>query len=340
MSSGLPVAERADEPARLGAVEHDGRGLAVPKGAEADERGPSFDAHVRAVLVRVEDERRAELRGQRCEGAARLRALLERARVVAKKKVDLAAAGEALQGGPLARCGAVPVATGSRRPYGKRAAVGEAAQTSETEAGSGRQVVQAVAERHRPGRGSAGAGVGERLAVVVVSVHEQKLEARATEQGSGGAKEAAPRRVARPVVKIAEGDERVAALLDRALDQGAQVGSVTVQVAENEQPAHQPSLPPADPLAFARVHRRQPFTARSCHARLMREGPEAPCFYVPRARSGGLFFVVAGGVRLPARSPRSAYLGVTLAVGLDVSFGDVRMTQMRRSRITSSMLCT
>ena len=68
-----------------------------------------------------------------------------------------------LHGGPLARGGPVPVATGSRRPDGKRAAVGEAAQAAETEACSGRQVVQAVAERHRPGRGSAGAGVGERL---------------------------------------------------------------------------------------------------------------------------------------------------------------------------------
>jgi hypothetical protein len=35
MSSGLPVAERVDEPARLGAVEHDRRGRAVPEGARA-----------------------------------------------------------------------------------------------------------------------------------------------------------------------------------------------------------------------------------------------------------------------------------------------------------------
>ena len=32
---------------------------------------------------------------------------------------------------------------------------------------------------------------------------------------------------------------------DGALDQAAQVGSVAVQVAENEQPAHMPSLPRA-----------------------------------------------------------------------------------------------
>jgi hypothetical protein len=44
LSSGLPVAERADEPAGLGAVEHDGRRLAVPVGAEPDERGWSGSA--------------------------------------------------------------------------------------------------------------------------------------------------------------------------------------------------------------------------------------------------------------------------------------------------------
>jgi hypothetical protein len=48
------------------------------------------------VLVGVDDERPAELRGQRGEGASCLRALLERARVVAEEDVDLAAAGEAL----------------------------------------------------------------------------------------------------------------------------------------------------------------------------------------------------------------------------------------------------
>jgi hypothetical protein len=138
LSSGLPVAERADEPACLGAVDHDGRRLAVAEGAEPDERGLCGGAHVRAVLVGVEDECRTELRGERGEGTARLGALLERARVVAEEEVDLAAAGEALQGGPLARGGPVPVATGSRRPDGKRAAVGEAAQAAETEACSGR----------------------------------------------------------------------------------------------------------------------------------------------------------------------------------------------------------
>ena len=44
LSSVLPVAECADEPACLGAVEHDGRGLAVPEGAEPDERGLSGGA--------------------------------------------------------------------------------------------------------------------------------------------------------------------------------------------------------------------------------------------------------------------------------------------------------
>jgi hypothetical protein len=38
--------------------------------------------------------------------------------------------------------------------------------------------------------------------------------------------------------EVAEGDERVAALLDGALDQAAQVASVAVQVAEDEQTAH------------------------------------------------------------------------------------------------------
>jgi hypothetical protein len=80
-----------------------------------------------AVLVGVDGERRAELRGERGEGAARLPTLLERARVVAEKDVDVAAAGEALQGGPLARHGPVPLATCSRRPNRKRASVGKAA---------------------------------------------------------------------------------------------------------------------------------------------------------------------------------------------------------------------
>ena len=160
-----------------------------------------------------------------------------------EEEVDLGATGEALHGSPLACGGPVPVATGSRRPDGKRAAVGEAAQAAKVEACSGRQVVQAVAEPHGPRRGSAGAGVGERLAVVVVSVDEQKLEARAAEQGSGGAEEAASFRVAWQEVEVAEREERVAALFDGALDQAAQVRSIAVQVTENEQPAHAPSLP-------------------------------------------------------------------------------------------------
>ena len=97
LSSGLPLAERADEPACLGAVEHDGRGLAVLEGPEPDECGLCAGTQVRAVLVGVDDERRAELRDERGEGAARLRALLERARVVAEEEVDLAAGREALR---------------------------------------------------------------------------------------------------------------------------------------------------------------------------------------------------------------------------------------------------
>jgi hypothetical protein len=185
LSSGLPAAQRADEPVGLGAVEHDGRGLAVPEGAEPDKRDPSVDADVRAVLVRVEDEGGAELGGERCERAARLRALLERARVVTEEEVDLAAAGEALNRGAFAGGGAVPVATGSRRSDGKRPAVGETAQAAETEARSGRQVVQAEAERHWAVCGGVGASAGERLGVVVVSVHEVKLEACPAEQVTG-----------------------------------------------------------------------------------------------------------------------------------------------------------
>jgi hypothetical protein len=45
-------------------------------------------------------------------------------------------------------------------------------------------VVQAEAEPHRAGRARTGVGTGERLGVVVVSVHEQKLEADPAEQGS------------------------------------------------------------------------------------------------------------------------------------------------------------
>jgi hypothetical protein len=243
LGSGLPVAERADEPACLGAVEHDGRGLAVPEGAEPNERKLSGSAYLRAVLVRVDDERGAELGGERGEGAARLCALLEGARVVAEEEVDLAAAGEARAGGSFERGGPVPAAPAPRRPGGKRAAVGEAAQAAETEASSGRQVVQAEAERHRAGRGLAVAGARERLGVVVVSVHEQQLEACPAEQRPGGAEEAASFRVTRQVAEVAEGDERFAALLDGALDQDAEVAAVAVQVAEDEQTAHaSPSL--------------------------------------------------------------------------------------------------
>jgi len=42
----------------------------------------------------------------------------------------------------------------------------------------------------------------------------------------------------REVTEVAEGDERVAVLDDGALDQRAQMASVAVQVAKNEQPAH------------------------------------------------------------------------------------------------------
>jgi hypothetical protein len=100
---GGAAADRANEPACLVAIEHYGRGLAVPRGSEPDECGLSGGAHVRAVLVRVEDDRWAEFRDQRREGAASVRALLERAWVVAEEEVDLAAAGEALEGRALER---------------------------------------------------------------------------------------------------------------------------------------------------------------------------------------------------------------------------------------------
>jgi hypothetical protein len=90
------MTERADNPAGLGTVEHDGRRRAVAERAEPDQGGRAGDAEERAVLVGVEDERWAELRSQRREGAACPRALLERARVVAEEHVDLVAAGEAL----------------------------------------------------------------------------------------------------------------------------------------------------------------------------------------------------------------------------------------------------
>src|SRR5262249_35227388 len=161
-------------------------------------------------------------------------ALLERARVVAEEDVDLAVAGEALQRGPLARGGTVPVATASD---GKRAAVGETAQAAEPEARSGRQVVQTEAERHRAGGGAARAGARERLGVVVVSVHKQKLEVGPAKQGTSGTEEAASLRVVRQVAEVAQRDERVAALPDGTLDQTAQLAPVAVQVAKGEQTA-------------------------------------------------------------------------------------------------------
>jgi hypothetical protein len=99
----LPVAECADEPASLGAVKHNRRGHAVLEGAEPDERGLSGAAYVWAVLVGVEDERRAERRGERGERASRLRTLFEGAGVVAEEEVDLTAARDELEGGPFAR---------------------------------------------------------------------------------------------------------------------------------------------------------------------------------------------------------------------------------------------
>ena len=156
------------------------------------------------MLVGVDDERRAELRGERGEGASCLRASLQRAGVVAEEEVDLAAARDALEGGPLASDGAVPVGTRPGRPDGTRAAVGETAQAPKTEACSGRQMVQAVAERYGADPGSASVGAGERLGVVVVSVDEQKLEACPPEQGATGAEEATPFRVARQVAEVAE----------------------------------------------------------------------------------------------------------------------------------------
>jgi len=69
-----------------------------------------------AVLVAVDDERGAEFRGERRERAASMRALLERAWVVAKEKVDLAAAGEALKGGcSWSRCSSLRAARSSTR---------------------------------------------------------------------------------------------------------------------------------------------------------------------------------------------------------------------------------
>jgi hypothetical protein len=84
-----------------------------------------------------------------------------------------------------------------------------------------------------------GLGARERLGVVVVTVHEQQLEACPAQQALGIAEEAAPFPVARQVAEIAERDERVTTLLDGALDQVAQMPPVTMQVTEDEQTAHQ-----------------------------------------------------------------------------------------------------
>jgi hypothetical protein len=280
LSSGLSVAKRADEPTCLGAVEHDGRRLAVAEGAELDERGLSGDAYVRAMPVGAEDKRWAELRGERGEGAAGLRTFIECARVVAEEDVDLAAAGDALKGSPLERGRPVPAASGSRRPDAKRAAVRETAQATETEARSGRQVVQAEAERHRARRGSAGVGAGERLGVVVVPLHEQKLEACSAEQGTGGAEKAAPFRLARQVAEVAERDEPVAALLDRAIDQAAQVASVAVQVTKDKQTAHSSRAYRARSCSRTGANGREPLLALPCRGSWVRVPSSAsrkPC---------------------------------------------------------------
>ena len=79
---------------------------------------------------------------------------------------------------------------------------------------------------------------GERLGIVVIPVNEQKLQACPPEQSTGGAEESTPFRLARQIAEIAEGDERVTALLNSALDQAAQMPSVAMQVTEDEQPAH------------------------------------------------------------------------------------------------------
>src|SRR5262245_58955997 len=129
--SGAASAELADQPTCFGAVEHHRRGLPVFVGAEPEERWRSSRVYVRPVMVGVDDERRAECGGERGEGASCLRALFERARVVAEEEVDLAAPGEALKCGTLARDGAMPVATSSTRSDRKRTAVGKAAEVAE-----------------------------------------------------------------------------------------------------------------------------------------------------------------------------------------------------------------
>jgi hypothetical protein len=87
-------------------------------------------------------------------------------------------------------------------------------------------------------------GAGERLGIVVIPVDEEKLQACPAEQSTRGTEEATPFWLPRQVTEVAEGEERVAVLLDSALDHVAQVASVAVEVTEDEQPAH-PSEPTA-----------------------------------------------------------------------------------------------
>ena len=211
--------------------------MAVLEGAEPDERGLSGGAYVWAMPVGVEDERWRTFATSVAK-VPRACAPSSSVRGSWQKRMSISpASAMRWEAAPL-ECGRpVPAASCLRRTGAKRAAVGETAQAAEPEARSRRQVVQSVAERHRAGRGRAGVGARERLGVVVVSFHKQKLETGTAEQGTGGEEEAAPFRVAQ-VAEVAERYERVAALLDGAPDQAAQVASVGVQVAEDKQPTH------------------------------------------------------------------------------------------------------
>ena len=238
VSSGLLLAERTDQPTRLGAVEHDGQGLVVLEGSESEKRPRSGGADIRAMLMRVDDERGAQLCGECSERSSRLLAFFESAWVVAEEDVDLAADGEALHEGALVRDGTVPLATGSTRSGRKRASVGETPKAAEPEACSGRQVVQTESERYRAGGGAAYPGARERLGVVVVTVDEQQVEACATKRRTGRSEEPASFRVLRQIAEVSQRDDRVAVLLNGALDQPAQVPSVAVQIAKGEQTTH------------------------------------------------------------------------------------------------------
>jgi hypothetical protein len=94
--------------------------------------------------------------------------------------------------------------------------------------------VHTETEPYRAVRGGAGAGAREGLGIVVVAVHEEQLEAGSAQQRGRGAEEAAPFRVARQVAKVAQREERVTAPMHGALDQAAQVASLTVKVSEDE----------------------------------------------------------------------------------------------------------